>query len=124
VIKRGAGWSYVIDLDPIEGKRRQKWVSGFDSRKAAESAMRTAITKLENGGDPFPEDMTMTELKDRYLASASVRNRPRTVHRYQQLMSEAVAIIGGSVLVARVRRAHIQAVFDHMAGRGLCPGTI
>ncbi len=37
VRKRGNGWAVVVERppDPLTGKRRQKWVSGFATKKEA-----------------------------------------------------------------------------------------
>jgi hypothetical protein len=37
VVKRGNGYSVVVELDrdPITGKRRQKWVSGYRTKRDA-----------------------------------------------------------------------------------------
>lgn len=42
--RRGSKWSYYFDAyDPITGKRRQVTKSGFQTKKAAEEALRTAL---------------------------------------------------------------------------------
>ena len=41
VVKRGNGYSVVVELDrdPITNKRRQKWHSGYRTKREAERAM-------------------------------------------------------------------------------------
>ncbi|MED1786614.1 Arm DNA-binding domain-containing protein [Brevibacillus laterosporus] len=49
--KRGSKWSFSVDIgpDPTTGKRKQKTVSGFKTKKEAEKACAELITQIENG---------------------------------------------------------------------------
>src|SRR5437667_4299215 len=47
-------YSYVVDLPRgSNGRRRQKWVSGFDTQKAAEAALRKTLHVVDRHRDPF-----------------------------------------------------------------------
>jgi hypothetical protein len=51
VLKRSKTWSYVLYLGrDNDGKKRQKWVGGFRTRKDAEGALSEAW----NGSAPAP----------------------------------------------------------------------
>jgi hypothetical protein len=55
VRRRGNKWAFVLNLGrDAAGKRRQKWVSGFDSEDAAQKAMVKALATLYRGDDPSP----------------------------------------------------------------------
>ena len=45
VVKGGNGYSVVVELDrdPVTDKRRQKWHSGFRTKRDAERAMQRAV---------------------------------------------------------------------------------
>lgn len=49
--KRGDKWSFTVDIgnDPVTGKRKQKTISGFDSKKTAEKACAELITEVDRG---------------------------------------------------------------------------
>jgi integrase len=49
--KRGSKWSFSVDIgrDPETGKRKQKTVSGFKTKKEAEKACAELIAQIENG---------------------------------------------------------------------------
>lgn len=49
--KCGAKWSFTMDagVDPATGKRKQKTVSGFDSKPEAEKACAALVTDIERG---------------------------------------------------------------------------
>ncbi|MEH6891484.1 Arm DNA-binding domain-containing protein [Bacillus sp. JJ864] len=42
VTKKGKKWYIVVDtgVDPITGKRKQKWFSGYSKRKEAEADLQ------------------------------------------------------------------------------------
>ena len=69
VRKRGETWSYVVDVGG-DGPRRQKWKGGFRTKKEAERELRRYITRVESGGDPFPEDLTLGSYLDRTADAA------------------------------------------------------
>lgn len=49
--KRGEKWSFTIDIgrDPLTGKRKQKTVSGFKTKKEAERACNELIHQFNTG---------------------------------------------------------------------------
>ncbi len=48
--KRGSKWCFVLDLGrDEEGKRRQKWFSGYRTKKEAERAMAETISEINSG---------------------------------------------------------------------------
>ncbi|HEX6578675.1 MAG TPA: Arm DNA-binding domain-containing protein [Jiangellaceae bacterium] len=51
VVKRGNGYSVVVELDrdPATGKRRQKWHSGYRTRRDAERALSEIVAALHAG---------------------------------------------------------------------------
>ena len=122
VRKRGETWSYVVDVGG-DGPRRQKWKGGFRTKKEAERELRRYVTRVESGGDPFPENLTLGSYLDRWLEHQTARLRPRTHQRYTQLLAEVNTAIG-HLRLERVRPAHVQAVIDAMSARGLAPRTV
>lgn len=47
--KRGNTWSYIVDLPPVNGKRKQKQKGGFRTKKECETALQTIIYQITNG---------------------------------------------------------------------------
>jgi len=49
VIKRGKKYSIVFDVgrDPVTGKRKQKRISGFATRKEAEAALANYVAEVQ-----------------------------------------------------------------------------
>ncbi len=52
VRRRGSGYVYVVELEKTaDGKRRQRWRSGFRTKREAESALTDALAALKSGED-------------------------------------------------------------------------
>jgi integrase len=87
VIQRGRRWSYVMytDADPVTGKRRQQWVSGFDTEQAAWDALADANKQLREGNYAKPVNMTVDEFLTRWLDTIAVEVKPTTHANYAAL---------------------------------------
>ena len=50
-VKRGNGYSVVIELDkdPVTGNRRQKWHSGYRTKRDAERALTEIVASVHSG---------------------------------------------------------------------------
>lgn len=111
-------------LGPVHPERRQRWQSGYRTRKAAEEALRVYLRGLDTGGDPFPEQITLTAYLDRWLDHHGARVRPRTLARYRQLLDGYVRSTIGTLQLTALRPAHVQACFDAAREAGRKPATI
>jgi hypothetical protein len=51
IVKRGKGYAVVVELDrdPLTGKRRQKWHSGYRTKKLAEDALSELVGGVKTG---------------------------------------------------------------------------
>jgi site-specific recombinase XerC len=74
VRKRGTVWCYVIDLPRLaSGARRQRWFSGFVTRKQAEAALSAALSDLGKGSYVEPSAMTVSAFLHRWLDESRMR---------------------------------------------------
>jgi integrase len=125
--KRGKSWSFVIDLerDPQTKKRRQKWVSGFETRKEAEAELRRALGRVDAGADPVPEKITLTAyVETQWLPhlEAVGKPRPRTRVGYAAHLRRYVLPLIGGLELAKIRVQHCQNVLDKVAD--CAPGSV
>ena len=69
IVKRGSRWAYKLELprDPGTGKRRQQWVSGFPTRKAAEADRDEARARVRRGTYVVPTRQTVGEYLSEWL---------------------------------------------------------
>ena len=61
VRKRGTTWAVVVEngRHPTTGKRRQKWDSGYRTRKEAERALTDILARLERGSYVNPSRQSL-----------------------------------------------------------------
>lgn len=127
--KRGDRWAFVIELerDPVTGKRRQKWASGYKTKAEAQRALRAKLKVIDDGGDAFPEALDVrTFVVEQWLPYLERQGKlaQRTVENYSQLWRDhALPVIGRKQLRA-IRVSDIQRVLDTMTDRGKAPGTV
>jgi integrase len=75
--KRGSKWTFVLDLgrDEKTGKRKQKWFSGYNTKKEAEKACAKIIAELSEG--KYKEESTQT-IQDFILDFMETQVKPST----------------------------------------------
>jgi integrase len=84
IIKRGAGYSYVVrELDPATGQRKPRWVSGFPTRKAAKEARDGARNAVNSGTYVAPQDLTVAAWLERWIEAHEVELKPSTAKTYR-----------------------------------------
>src|SRR5439155_25756777 len=110
--------------DPDTGRRRQKWVGPFKTRREAEAEQARAKHTAAKGGDPFPADMNVGEYFARWLGQHEHRVRPRTWHRYAELVDNHVLPTLRDLELRRVRPAHVREVLEKMRAAGRAPATV
>lgn len=87
VRKKGATWSYRIDIGLIDGKRKQKEKSGFKTKKNAQQALTTALNELNTNGRIIEEKkITFQEIFINFIENeAPITRKPSTIVRYNSL---------------------------------------
>ena len=125
VLKRGKSWTYVVDVGMDEaGKRQQKWKGGFRTRREAEEALTSALHKLDTGGDPFPDGLTLRTYAPRWLEHQRGRLRPHPYRRYAQILTHHLLPVIGDLQLDRIRPGHIQRVLDEVSAKGLAVRSV
>lgn len=104
VIKRGNKWSVVIDLgrDPVTGKRRRDWHSGYATKGEAEDARIEILSRLKTGTYVEPSKQTLEVfLTDVWLLARRKSVAPTTIANYtHQLHSYVIPHLGHRPLQA------------------------
>ena len=53
---------FDIGSDPATGKRRQKWIGGFTTKRDAQKALTAAVSQVNTGKYILPNRETIAEL--------------------------------------------------------------
>lgn len=133
VQKRGKFWCFVVDLPRgVDGKRRQKRQSGYNTKKEAEAALAAMIDRINRGDYIEPTTETVKDYLERWLRD-SVQNKARqtTVGNYRFLLEKHVIPVIGGIVLSKLQPMHIQSLYRLKleSGRidrsgGLSPTTV
>lgn len=116
-------WTAVVELPPLDGKRRRKVIRSKDKR--------TVITKLAQLKDELrtrgdlPTDSLTTEQWFTYWLGqvAARRIRPNTLDQYTRTVRLHVIPAIGTVKLDKLTPAHIRRVHDAILDKGLSSTT-
>ena len=128
---KGVRWYWKAVVRQPDGTTRQKVVRGFETKKAAQDAMREALLASSKGGYAEPSRQPFGA----YLATwlDGLRLAPATVASYRKNVRLHVAPRNGAVPLASVTPARLNALYrelerggraDHRAGEGLSARTV
>ena len=85
VVKRGGTYSLIYDEPRADGKRRQRWLSGFRTRKAAELKLGEILGRIGSGDYVEPAQLTFgAYLRERWLPAREPSLRATTFDGYQR----------------------------------------
>lgn len=116
---RGTTWSFVYDAppDPETGKRRQRWRSGFATKREAQAELASILTKLNNQSYVLPSRVTVGEWLGTWLAGHH-NIRPSTRAAYEVMVRvHAIPHIGGIKLQA-LTPGHLNALYAELLAHG------
>jgi integrase len=134
VIKRGDGYSIVVELsrDPVTGKRRQKWHSGYRTKKDAERALTGMLASLDAGTYLQPSRQTLGEFAREWLVTIRPTIRPSTHYSYERNLTLHVLPQLDSVQLRHIDAGVLNGLYARLladgrknyAGGGLSPRSV
>ena len=111
VMKRGKTWTYVISLGrDASGKKRQKWVGGHRTKKAAEDALTEALERMRTGMWIDPGTTTVGEFIAEWMAVMSSMVLDTTERSYEQMMRNWVVPRIGNIRLAELTPMHLRSL--------------
>jgi hypothetical protein len=113
VVKRGSGYSVVVELDrdPVTNKRRQKWHSGYRTKREAERALSEIVASVHSGNYIEPTKQTLSEFPKEWLIAVEPTIRPSTYYSYDRNLRLHVLPRLGSVELRRVDAGMLNALY-------------
>jgi Site-specific recombinase XerD len=118
-------WSYVVDLPPTDGRRRQEKRGGFRDRAEAEEALAAVLKGLADGTYAHDERKTVGAFLDEWLAAKIKAGlRPTTARSYRQHITDYLRPHLGKIRLRDLRPGHISAMLGKVAEAGPAPATV
>jgi len=108
VRKRGKKWCFVVDLPTIDGKRKQKWYSGYKTKKEAEKEMNRILNEINNNTLVIPNDSTIDEYLTYWLDSYKDKLSPTTISGYKIIIDKHLIPSLGKIKLSNLKPLMIQ----------------
>lgn len=121
VRKRGDKWCFVVELprDEVTGKRRQKWFSGFNTKKEAQQAMIEKLREIQTGLLVDTTDMTVTEYMHYWLENYAKTSTRHTTYRiYVQRTNRYIIPSIGRLKLKDLKTMHLQKMYADLLKNG------
>lgn len=127
VTKKGTNWYFVLDIGihPTTGKRKQKWFSGFKTKKEAEKAMIKKLNEVNDGTYMEPQKITLGNYLLKWLQDfAKVNTAPLTYEGYSYIVKSHILPSGiGSIKLDKLKPVDIQHYYAEKLQNGRKDGT-
>lgn len=112
----GAKWYYRYSItDPVTGKRKQKEVGGFRTRKEAEEAAKKILAEIQNGTYAEPTKTTVEEYLYDFVEN-TLKNEvaPNTYEQRKAYIKNHIAPKIGKIKLTDLSPAHIQKFYNDL----------
>ncbi|GMA50722.1 site-specific integrase [Alicyclobacillus contaminans] len=112
VVKRGSTWSIVFDVGRDErGKRKQKWIGGYKTKKEAQAALAEQVTAVEQGSYVPPANQSVAEFLTDWGNQKKLQVRPSTWRSYEWTLNYHVMPHIGHLKLKQVTPKHIEKLY-------------
>ncbi|MED1089749.1 site-specific integrase [Bacillus paramycoides] len=124
--KRGNKYCIVIDIgpDPETGKRRQKWFSGYKTKKEAQADVAKKITELNEGTFVEPSKVTLKEYLIHWLEIKSMSVENSTYTSYKGYINNHIIPSIGMIALHKLNVIHIQKCYKFAMEKGIANNSI
>lgn len=125
VVRRGDVYYVKIELDPdsVTGRRRQRWHSGFRTKREAERARIDLLSKFDRGEYVEPTQQTLTAFLTEWLRAIEPTVRPGTFDSYSRNMHNHVMDHIGSLRLAKVDAGALNGLYATLLASGRRPSS-
>jgi integrase len=122
--KRGNSWAVVVDLGRgDDGKRRQKWNSGFRTKRDAERALNEILNRIGAGGYVDPGRQTVAAYLREWLAAVESTVRPGTWVSYRTNIERHIIPSVGTRELRQLGPLQLNLLYADLLESGRCDGV-
>lgn len=120
VVKKGDRYYVKIELDPDPrtGRRRQKWHSGFRTKREAERARVDLLSKFDRGEYVEPSQQTIADFLEDWLLAIKPTVRPSTFDSYARNVRNHVIDHIGSLRLSKVDGGTLNGLYAQLLASG------
>lgn len=120
IVKRGKKYSIVIYLGRDKnGKKRQKWISGFKTKKEAEKELNNIVAEIQNNGYINIEKIKVKEYLKNWLETyVDVNLEKTTIESYRLNIEKRIIPYIGDIELQKLTPYHIQIMYNELLIKG------
>jgi integrase len=125
VAAAGNTWAVVYDEGHDDsGRRRQRWKSGFATRREAQAFLTDVLGRLGDGSYAQPSKITLAEfLTSEWLPAIEGTVRPLTSAQHSSTVRALIVPRLGHVRLQALTGGHLNALYRDLEQAGLAAGT-
>ncbi|MFB5192760.1 site-specific integrase [Alicyclobacillus fastidiosus] len=123
IVKHGDTYRYIISVgrDPVTGKYKQIWRSGFKTKREADEKMRDHLHQLADG--QVPVDQTLSQFLKKFVDDHCKGMKPSALWTYDYTCQHYIVPILGKVKLDKLSHSHIQQLYEAWNAK-LAPSTV
>ncbi len=122
--RRGSTWAVVVDLGVDErGRRRQKWHSGFKTKKDASQGLTAILAKLQAGTYVEPTRQTVAQYLREWLPAIKSTVRPGTWSSYRTNVERHAIPRIGHLPLRQLGALQLNTLYEELLANGRCDQT-
>lgn len=124
IVKRGKKYSIVIYLGTDEkGKKKQKWISGFNTKKEAERELNKVLVQVESNDYINVEKMKVRDYFNHWLDTyVDINLEKTTADGYRICIEKRINKRLGDIQLQKLKPFHIQSFYDFLIKEGRIDG--
>lgn len=113
IAKKGNKYYIVIDMDrdEVTGKRKQKWLSGYDKKREAERALPGVLSEFLNGTYVGPTKKTFGEIMKKWLQDKKTSVKHGTWKSYKWLVNTHIIPNIGRIQITKLKPEHLHNLY-------------
>ena len=126
IVKRGNKYSIVYDLGyKANGKRNQKWESGFRTKKDAQHRLNNRIHEVQTGNYVEEDTRALGEFLREWFSSYVEPNLAiNTINGYQTNIEKHIIPAIGHIQISQLKPTDVQKFYDEKINCGLSATTV
>ncbi len=124
IVKRGRKYSFVIFLGTDEnGKKKQKWISGFNTKREAEKGLNRTLYEIDNNTFVNADKILLRDYMNDWFENHVVNNLKKTTSDgYRNIIDKRINVHLGHIPISKIKPIQIQNFYDNQLRDGRADG--